>query len=187
VDISNLHTHGDYFPVIELTLTASQRNQLTRRGSSDQEVTVSIHETTAVGDGPDVPKVCMVMINGPPDDFKRKLILALSCSLQTTLTALVGVHGKGTLSCQRKSLEVNLPEKVRIAGKRMKKMVLISQCQDASYVKMYSTMHIAQKLNLWKAFFHWIEVRWKVDGHVESRGVYIMNMRIEVRCNSRAR
>ena len=62
-------------------------------------------------------------------------------------------------------------------------MVLISQCQDASYVKMYSTMHIAQKLNLWKAFFHWIEVRWKVDGHVESRGVYIMNMRIEVRCN----
>ena len=66
----------------------------------------------------------------------------------------------------------------------MKKMILISQCQDDSYVKMYSTMHIAQKLNLWKAFFHWIEVRWKVNGRVESRGVYIMNMRMEVCCKS---
>lgn len=77
-------------------------------------------------------------------------------------------------------MEVNLPRKIRIAGKKMKKMILISQCQDDSYVKMYSTMHIAQKLNLWKAFFHWIEVRWKVNGRVESRGIYIMNMRMEV-------
>ena len=101
--------------------------------------------------------------------------------VQTTLNAAVGVHGKGTLSCQRRSVEVNLPEKVRIAGKKMKKMILISQCQDDSYVKMYSTMHIAQKLNLWKAFFHWVELRWKVNGRVETRGVYIMNQRMEVR------
>ena len=61
VDISNLHTHGDYFPVIELALTASQRSALTRGESSDQQVPVSIHETTAVGDGPNVPKVLLIV------------------------------------------------------------------------------------------------------------------------------
>lgn len=157
LDISGLHTHDDYFPVIEIELTTTQRNQLRNyhRGQhmADFVVPVSIHETSEVGDGPDVPV--------------------------TTLQAEVGPHGKGTLSCQRKSMEINLPEKVRIAGKKMKKMVLISMCQDDSYVKMLSTMHIAQKLNMWKSFFHWVELRWKVNGQVESRGVYIMNQRIE--------
>lgn len=31
----------------------------------------------------------------------------------------------------------------------------------------------------WKSFFHWVELRWKVNGHVESRGIYIMNQRME--------
>jgi hypothetical protein len=32
---------------------------------------------------------------------------------------------------------------------------------------------------MWKSFFHWVELRWKVNGQVESRGVYIMNQRVE--------
>lgn len=129
LDISGLHTHEDYFPVIEVELTSSQRATLnTGRhgsgGSHTQDFTapVTIHETSDVGDGPGVAT--------------------------TTLQAEVGQHGKGTLSCSRKSLEINLPEKVRIAGKKMKKMVLISMCQDDSYAQMLSTMHIAQKLNM---------------------------------------
>lgn len=130
LDISGLHTHEDYFPVIEVTLTTLQRDTLNRPGrpggggqhTNDFTAPVSIHETSDVGDGPDVAT--------------------------TTLQAVVGRHGKGTLSCARKSLEINLPEKVRIAGKKMKKMILISMCQDDSYAKMLSTMHIAQKLKM---------------------------------------
>ena len=76
LDITNLHTHGDYFPVIELTLTASQRNQLQRgRSGSDLTVPVSIHETTEVGDGPDVPKVvCLILANLRTHHFCRNFI-----------------------------------------------------------------------------------------------------------------
>lgn len=136
LDISGLHTHDNYFPVIEITLTTSQRSALDASGGAqmphgrwgrrlqaqDFIAPVSIHETTDVGDGPDVAA--------------------------TTMLAEVGQHGKSTLHCSRKSMKINLPEKVRIAGKKIKKMILISMCQDDSYVQMLSTMHIAQKLNM---------------------------------------
>ena len=59
LDISGLHTHDEFFPVIELTLTPAQRSMLQHgsRGNDIGTVPVSIHETTEVGDGPDAPKV----------------------------------------------------------------------------------------------------------------------------------
>ena len=153
LDISGLaQDQQDYFPVITLILSSSQRQRLMSRDHNEFNAQVMVHEATQVGDSP---------------------------RSGWSGTASIGLHGKGTLRCQRKSVEVNLPEKVRIAGKKMKKMILISACQDDTYTQMISTMHIAQKLNLWKSFFHWVEMRWSVDGNVESRGVYIMNQRME--------